>query len=132
MLILFPIQFLAPLAYTALRVCIAIIFIHLSVTHVKNRQSLAEVFTTPLFPFPSFIVWYLVSIELTIGILMFLGLFTQIAALLSMLLSLKCIVMHARFTHPLIPSRLFFTLLFFASLLLFITGAGAVAIDLPI
>ena len=132
MLTLFPIHFLAPLAYTALRLCIACIFLHQGIHHIHGRNSLKKVFILPVFPFPTFILWYLCITEITISILMFLGAYTQIAALLAMLLSGKFIAMHNRFLHTLIPSQLFYILLFFASLSLFITGAGAFAIDLPI
>lgn len=132
MLNIFPIQFLAPLAYALLRVCIGIIFICLGRSHLKARNELKNVFTLPLLPFGSFFVWYISIAEIIIGILFILGLFTQVAALLAILYTLKLIILRKRFAHPTIPKGAFLALLFFSSLSLFITGAGAFAFDLPI
>ena len=132
MLTLFPIYFLAPLAYTALRFCIAGIFAHQAIQHIRKRDSFTQVFTISIFPFPTFIIWYLIVVEITISTLMPLGAYTQIAALLAMLLAVKFIAIHKHFAHPLIPSRIFYILLLFASFSLFVTGAGAFAFDLPI
>lgn len=132
MLNIFPIQFLAPLAYTILRVCIGLIFIYLGRSHIKARGTLKDVFQLPIFPYGLFFTWYISIAEIVIGILFILGLFTQIASLLAMLYTLKLIILHKRFSHPLIPNRLFLIMLFAASLSLFITGAGAFAFDLPI
>lgn len=132
MLNIFPIQFLAPLAYALLRLCVGWIFVHLGMNHFKNRESLAPNFNFSLFPFPRFIVAYMSIIELVIGVLFIAGYLTQIAALLAIVLSLKCLLMYSKITHPLIPSRIVYTLILFASISLFITGAGVFALDLPI
>ncbi len=132
MLNIFPIQFLAPLAYTILRVCIGLIFLYLGRSHIKNRSILKDVFTLPIFPFGLFFTWYIALAEIIIGVLFILGLFTQVAALLAILYALKLIVLYKRFSHPLVPTRPVLLLLFAASLSLFITGAGAFAFDLPI
>lgn len=132
MLNLFPIQFLAPFAYFLLRVCVGFILIRLGVTHIRNRQVLKDIFSFGIFPYGFFFVWYLGIVEIIIGTLFLVGFLTQLAALLSMVLSLKFTVMYKRFTHPLIPSRLSYVLLFFISLSLLITGAGIFAFDLPI
>lgn len=132
MLNLFPIQFLAPFAYLLLRVCIGFILIRFGVTHIRNRTVLAPIFSLRLFPFGNFFAWYLGIVEIVLGGMFIAGFLTQLAALLSMLLSLKFIVMHKRFAHPLIPPRLTYVLFFFISLSLLITGAGIFAFDLPI
>ena len=99
---------------------------------MKNRDTLKEIFTFSIFPYKNFTVWYLSLIEIIVGTLFFIGLYTQIAALLSMVYALKFIVLHERLKHPLIPEQKFFILLLVASLSLFITGAGALAFDLPL
>lgn len=128
----FPILFLAPLAYALVRVTVGILCVRLGITHLRHRADLAPVFRLRIFPFPTFIVWYLGLFELIIGLALFLGFLTQIAALLLFILSLKFIVMHRRWKHPLIPSRVFFVLLAAVSLSLCMTGAGVFAFDLPI
>jgi uncharacterized membrane protein YphA (DoxX/SURF4 family) len=132
MLNLFPIQFLAPLAYLLLRVCLGVILLTLGYRHLRNRHALKEIFTFRFFPYGLFFAWYMGTWELIIGILFILGLFTQIAALCAIALSLKMSIMHKRFAHPLIPQRLVYILMLAISLSLFITGAGAFAIDLPL
>ncbi len=132
MLNIFPIQFLAPVAYLILRVCIGVLLIRLGFSHMKNREGLKEIFEFSFFPYKRFIVWYLSLIEIVVGVLFFIGLYTQIAALLSLVYALKFIVLHKRLQHPLIPERKFFILLFAISLSLCITGAGIFAFDLPL
>ncbi len=132
MLSLFPIQFLAPLAYLFMRVTVGIILLSLAKQAISNRTSLKEVFTFSFFPYGMFFVWYLSIIEIGIGIMLIVGFQTQIAALLLMFLSLKFIVMHRRFKHPHLPQRLSYVLLFICAVSLFITGAGALAFDLQI
>ena len=132
MLNIFPIQFLAPLAYALLRVCVGLIFIYLGRSHIRERETLKHIFTLPLFPFGLFFTWYIAIAELIIGALFILGLFTQVAALLSILYCLKLIVLRNHFSHPLIPKGAFLMLILVSSLSLFITGAGIFAFDLPI
>lgn len=132
MLNVFPIQFLAPIAYLVLRVCIGVLLIRLGFSHMRNREELKEIFEFSFFPYKGFTVWYLSIIEIVIGVLFFIGLYTQIAALLSMVYSFKFIILHEKLKHPLIPEQKFFILLFVTSLSLFITGAGLFAFDLPI
>lgn len=132
MLNLFPIQFLAPFAYLLLRVCLGLVLLRLGVTHIHHRHELKAMFTFTFFPYGLFFTWYLGVVELVIGILFLAGFLTQLVALLSALLALKFIVMHRRFTHPLIPSRLTYLFMLCISLSLLITGAGIFAFDLPI
>jgi uncharacterized membrane protein YphA (DoxX/SURF4 family) len=132
MLNIFPIQFLAPIAYTLLRLCVGLFLIRLGINHITNRDSLSSTFSFSFFPFPQFVIICMSIAELLAGLSLTLGYLTQLGALLSVALSLKCIFLHARLTHPLIPSRSFYTLLLFASISIFITGAGAFAFDLPI
>jgi uncharacterized membrane protein YphA (DoxX/SURF4 family) len=85
----FPIQFLAMLAYTLLRIVVGGVLIFLGVRHLKNREVLAERFSFIHLPFGNFFAWYVSFFEVLIGSLFVFGLATQIAALLAMLLSLK-------------------------------------------
>lgn len=132
MLNIFPIQFLAPLAYTLLRLCIGLILIRLGYTHIHHRESLKGHFSFRLFPYGLFFVWYMGMFEIIIGTLFTLGFLTQVAALLAIFLSVKILIMYRHFVHPLIPQKLFYILLLAISFSLFITGAGIFAFDLPI
>ncbi len=132
MLNLFPIQFLALLAYAILRVFAGLILLALGIRHLKGRSLFAEQFSAAGFPFGWFFAWYVGFFEILIGTLFVLGLATQIAALLSILLSLKFLYLRGKMATMLIPERIFWVILIGVSLSLFITGAGAFAFDLPI
>ena len=128
----FPIQFLALLAYMLLRFFVGGILLYLGITHVRNRHNLKYTLSFPWFPYGLFSVWFFALFEILSGLMFFTGFYTQYAAIIGMLLALKIIVLYKRFASPLIPGRLFYILLFGASLSLFITGGGALAFDLPI
>jgi uncharacterized membrane protein YphA (DoxX/SURF4 family) len=132
MLNLFPIQFLAPVAYMILRVCVGLIFIYYGRLHIKHRVVLKDALLLPRLPWGGFWVWYLALIEIIVGLLFVFGLYTQIAALLAMIFVLKLFFLRNYFLHPHLPNWMIRVLLFFASLSLFITGAGIFAFDLPI
>ncbi len=128
----FPIQFLALLAHLLLRVTAGVTLLILGVRHFKNRESLYPVLTLPLFPFGKITTILFICCELLIGTFFILGLHTQIAALVLMAMSLKMLFLRKRFSHPTLPGRLFYLLLLGISCSLFITGAGALAFDLPL
>jgi len=132
MLNVFPIQFLAPLAYFILRIGVGFILIKLGVQHVQNRHTLATHFSSTPFSSSIYIILFLGLLEFSVGALFILGLYTQIAALITIALSIKMIRISKHLVTPLIPPRIFWFLLIYVSFSLFITGAGAFAIDLPI
>ncbi len=132
MLNFFPIQWLALLAYAILRWCVGAVLITLGVRHLRLRHEIAATAHLPLFPFPYAAVLLVALCELIAGALIFAGFATQLGALLLVLLSLKLAVWRHRIPHPALPSRLVWFLLIGCGLSLFITGAGALAIDLPI
>lgn len=128
----FPIQFLAILAYTILRVFIGSLLIYFGISHVNKRTKLKETFA---FPTKRLAVPFLVLFILTefiAGAMLLVGLYTQVAALIVICMSLKIIIFHKRFVGTHIQGRLFYLLLLVSAVSLFITGAGAFAFDLPI
>lgn len=128
----FPIQFLSLIAYLILRVLTGLVLLTLGYRHFKVRKALSRILVLPFFPFGIITTTALIVAEVVIGTLFILGAYTQIAALLAIGMSLKMIVLKSRFSHTTIPNRLFYVLLFAISCSLFITGAGALAFDLPI
>jgi uncharacterized membrane protein YphA (DoxX/SURF4 family) len=128
----FPIQFLALLAYFILRVITGLVLITLGFRHLKHRETLAQNMKLTIAPFGGFNVWALAITEIAVGSLLIIGLHTQWAALILIIMSLKLIWLERYFKHSTIPSRLFYLLLIGIGLSLFITGAGAFAFDLPI
>ena len=84
------------------------------------------------FPFGTFLLWWAITLEFIAGILLTLGLFTQIGALIALIYTIDFLVLYTYIKHPLGPSRQLLLLLFCAALSLFITGPGIFAFDLPI
>lgn len=128
----FPIQFLSLLAYLVLRVITGIVFIIFGYRHFKYRRELSQTLTLPFFPFGVVATTFLILTELTVGVLFILGMHTQFAALAVMAMSVKMLVLRPKFNHPSMPPRLMYLLFFAIGCSLFITGAGALAFDLPI
>lgn len=128
----FPILFLAMLAHFLLRVFMGGILLYLGHRHLTCRHDMRYAIEGKTFVSGLFGVWVLGITEVVIGLMLIAGLYTQIAALIGMILSLKLIIFNRTFASPYIPGRLFYVMLFAVSLSLFITGAGAFAFDLPI
>jgi uncharacterized membrane protein YphA (DoxX/SURF4 family) len=127
----FPIQFLALLAYFVLRIFVGLIFIGFGVKHARARKELVHIFNTDVFPgTPAAVL--LIACEIVIGGMFVLGFYTQIAALVTMALSLTLIIFRKYLGTALFGSRTLYALLFGCALSLFITGAGALAFDLPL
>ena len=132
MLNLFPIQFLALLAYFILRVITGLVLLWLAKRHFQFRHELSTILVLPIFPFGKITVTILIITEIIAGALLTLGAFTQIGALLLILLSLDMLLFRQKFQHQTLPNKLTYLLLLAIGLSLFITGAGAFAFDLPI
>ncbi len=128
----FPIQFLALLAHLLLRVITGVVLLILGYQHFKHRTTLYLVLSLSIFPFGKITTFVFIVTELTIGTLLILGMHTQIAALLLIAMSVKMLFLRKWFPHLAIPGRLFYLLLLGISCSLFITGAGALAFDLPL
>lgn len=132
MLNLFPIQFLAPLAYTLLRLCVGFLLVRLGTMHIRNRRPATTLGIEKSLVLSPVTLLCVGLLEIIAGVLIFLGLYTQLGALLALLLIAIQIVFSRRFPTEKTPSQMFFALLFCVALSLFITGAGAFAFDLPI
>ncbi len=128
----FPLQFLSLFAYFILRIIIGFVFLVLGYRHFKQRESLYSALTLSFFPYGKMTTILFILTELTIGTLFVLGLYTQIAAILTILMSAKMLFIRQRFVHDALPSRLVYLLFFGIGWSLFITGAGVFAFDLPI
>jgi len=132
MLSLFPLQFLAPLAYFVLRVCVGGMLIYFGRVHFAHKTRISKAFGRGLLPYKYATVYVLIFSELVLGALLIIGLYTQAAALGAMALAFIFTLMQRRTPVDYLESKLFYLLFFFVSLSIFITGAGAFAFDLPI
>lgn len=130
MLNVFPIMFLSLLAHALLRVFVGGALLYLGIQHAtKKRQELGIHFSKVG---GSVFVWCIALIEITIGTMFIVGAWTQIAALALMLVSVLMLIFRKDMAHSALPSPMVYILFLGASLSLFITGAGAFAVDLPI
>ena len=132
MLNLVPLQFLALFGYALLRVVVGFIWLDLALRHKQEAPRIKESLRLPLFPWPKFAVAMIITTEFVIGSLFVIGLFTQVAALLSILWCLKLLVLRRYFLDGTFPDTRTTILLLAIGITLFITGAGALAFDLPI
>ncbi len=132
----FPTVFLALIAYAILRVFIGAALLTLGLKHFRHsRPELTRIIATR-FPFLSrlagLIAWKYGVAEILIGLMFIAGFFTQIAAIIAAILSIKMLVFRKTFTYPLVPTPVFWFLTLGISISLFITGAGIFAFDIPI
>ncbi|MFN3188229.1 MAG: DoxX family membrane protein [Candidatus Paceibacteria bacterium] len=132
MLNIFPIQWLALFAYFILRVWIGGILLYLGMQHTKSYRELVATTTCPLLPKHQLPIFIIIACEFILGTVLLAGAYTQLVVFGILMLSLKMILWRRRFTHKSIPDRWFYFLLIGCCLSLFITGAGAIAFDLPI
>ncbi len=131
MLNLVPIQFLALLAYFILRLTVGLVFLSLARSHWRHRQELSTELNRPFIPGTGAIT-VLIFTEILVGTLFIIGLFTQLAAALALVIALKFLLFRSYFTHQSFPTPQTLFLLIGVSVTLFITGAGVLAFDLPI
>lgn len=127
-----PIQFLALFAYFILRVFVGAILIYLGLKHWRYATELKEVLTLKWWPFGGLSTGILICFELLLGFLFIVGMLTQIAAFFTFFMCIEFLILRKYFDHHSIPPKIFYLLLLAASLSLFITGAGVLAVDLPI
>jgi uncharacterized membrane protein YphA (DoxX/SURF4 family) len=132
MLQIFPIQFLALLAYFILRIFVGGIVLYLGIIHIRHYHEMKKIITVPWFPFPAWSTRVLIGTELIIASSLLLGAYTQLGALLLTILSIKMLFFKRTWKHHTIPGYMTYILLIGCALSLCITGAGAFAFDLPI
>ena len=120
--------FFAP---TLLRMVVACLFFFASYSAYKHRDAAAQL----RFPLIGTAPWaggFTMLMYVAIGLMLLLGYYTQIAALLAGLTSIKGLLFCKRY-EPLFPySRSTYVLLLAICLSLLVSGAGALAFDLPL
>ena len=121
---------------TLIRVTVAAVFAYQASNHFKNKRVIAEEVDTKV----SWIghegaVWgvgLLILAELTIAAALFVGVWTQFAAILAIFGFAKMAFLKRAFPAYAPLSPLVYTLLIVMSLTLLVSGAGAFAFDLPL
>jgi putative oxidoreductase len=121
------------LAPFILRIVIGLIFVDLGILKFKGeRKRWMETFEALKLKPSDILVSIYGLIQIIGGIMLILGIWTQIAALIFVIFT--AIELSLEWTEGLILKRdiVFYVLLFSISLSLLLTGAGAFAIDLPL
>jgi uncharacterized membrane protein YphA (DoxX/SURF4 family) len=123
MLNIFPLQFLALLAYFILRLFAGSAVLYLGITHLKHRRRLRLDGKTP---------FILIALELLSGLSLIAGAYTQLGAMLLIGIAIYLLIVSKKWHKLYTPAPMTAFLLIGCGLTLFITGAGAFAFDLPI
>jgi uncharacterized membrane protein YphA (DoxX/SURF4 family) len=133
MLTLFPhllvFSFFAP---TLLRLMAACTFLYMAWLHFAKRAETAKEISIVSYEVAVWATGIFLLLEVAVGVGLFLGLYTQLAALVGLIMCLK-IVWVRKGLHHLSPlSHLSYIMLGVICLSLLLTGAGAMAFDLPL
>lgn len=120
--------FFAP---TLLRVAAAAVFFYLAYYHFTHKEQIAHT-RFPVVGEGVWIAWFAIAVELAVAVALLLGWHTQTAALLGAIVALKQAVWHWAYPHLFILPRSAAFLLLAVTLSLILTGAGALAQDLPL
>lgn len=120
--------FFAP---TILRVAVALMIGGMAYKHYAHRNALAHA-RFPVVGAGAWIIWLSIVVEAAVAVMLLVGYYTQVAAIVGVLIGLKHLIWHG--THPQYfiydrPTAFFILII---SLSLLISGAGALAFDLPL
>lgn len=131
MMNVFPVMYLAMLAYAVLRIALGGLFVYLGLQHAltASRQSFQESFESSTIGLLNLGVF--ITVEVVAGGMLVAGFLTQIAAIALLAISCYAFVMNKKLKEV-IPDRFFYLLAIAAFICLFITGAGAFAFDIPL
>lgn len=129
----FPeILYLAPFSATLLRIAVAYAFIYIASEMIQRRRGVINA-TFPIIGHPSlWMVWTSALITALIGCMLAIGLYTQVVAIIGAVIAIKHGVGSLWFPSIMPLSRGAYAFLFIVCLSLIVTGAGAIAFDLPL
>ena len=121
-------SFFAP---TILRIGAALVLLYVAVVAVRRRREIAH-YTLPLVRGGAWVAWCSAALHGMLAFMLGSGYYTQVAAILGMLASIKGFLLTRRYLALFPLSRSAYALLFFILLSLLLSGAGALAFDLPL
>ncbi len=116
---------------TLLRCAAAAIFIYLAYYHFKHKEAIARI-DMPIVGGGMWVAWVAVIIEMAVSASLFFGYYVQYAAVLGLLGAVKQFVWRNAYPTFFILPRTTSALLIAILLSLLVTGAGALAFDLPL
>ena len=122
------------LAPFLLRVALGALFLHAGWSHLsrENRAEAASKLRLEWGALGTYFIWIVGVAEVLAGLALLVGFLTQIAALVGVLIALK--LLYIRKHYPVIASGSveFYILVIAMCLSLLLSGAGALAIDIPL
>lgn len=120
--------FFAP---TLLRVAAGLVFLYVASQHYARREAFGEI-NFPLVGHKTWTVWFAIVVEVVVGAMLVAGYYTQIAALVGVIAAAKYFFFR-RYGPSFAPlSSIASVLLLVICLSLLLSGAGALAFDLPL
>jgi hypothetical protein len=133
MLSLFPqILFLAPSGTALLRIAAAICFAYIAWDLFKRQSEISGVDMMIIGHVRTWMVQISAIIIAVMAVLLFVGAWVQLVALVGAIVALKHLVFFRRYQTILTFSKSTYWLLLCICLMLAVTGAGAFAFDLPL
>jgi uncharacterized membrane protein YphA (DoxX/SURF4 family) len=133
MLSLFPgLLFLAPLATALVRASAGLMFAFMALRMSLTREHISQAKVALIGHIPEWLVWIAAAVTFITGMLLIVGLWTQGAAIVGMLIAIKHGLGVRKYRNILPLSGSAYFLLFVICLSLLFSGAGAFAFDLPL
>lgn len=124
--------FLSPFSAALLRVAAAYAFLYIANDMIRRRSEISAV-RFPIVGYPSgWMVWTSALITALTAALLAIGLYTQVAALIGMIIAAKHGIGSLWFPTVMPLSRGTYAFLLVICVSVFVTGAGALAFDLPL
>lgn len=133
MLSLFPqILFLEPAGIALLRVVAGLYLIYIGYSLWQERAAVARERFPIIGRMPEWLAIGVGTLHIGIGLLLFVGAWTQLMALFGAIVALKCITFASTYKKIIPLQRPTSILLLAIFLALIVSGAGAFAVDLPL
>lgn len=114
------------------RIAIGSALLYLSVEHYRGRRDIAELLRPLMGRAGKSMAVVLALFELGTGALLLVGAWTQLSALLAMVLTLKPLFLKAHLKGLMPYEKATYGLMFLMAFSLLLSGAGAFAFDIPL
>jgi len=126
--------YLAVLGPFILRIAVGIFFLSRGYTNLmrEKRQELASALRVEWGSLGTFFVWYLGATQVLVGLSLMLGYYTQIGALVGIIVALKLLFFKKKYPVIAPYSGTLYLIVAAVCLSLLLTGAGGFAFDLPL
>ena len=116
---------------TVLRLLLGVFFIITALHHSRQKLTILSVWPS----WTKYTMTLSVIIELAIGVLFIIGLYTQVVALIAIVYTLKMLILrgiHSTFAAWAPHTTLLYVAILMVSLSILVLGAGALAFDFPL